>query len=103
MKHFLLILVILFCSFFKAHAQLDKGVWLLGGTGSFYSYNEDYRVASDIIIMKRMDINLSASAGYFFMDKLCAGLRPYFSSSNIAFDEAGTVSVYSYQFTIGPL
>ena len=37
----IIVLVSLFYSTI-ATAQLDKGVWLGGGSGSFYSYNETY-------------------------------------------------------------
>jgi hypothetical protein len=32
-----LILFITLLLFKSAHAQLDKGIWLVGGAGSFYS------------------------------------------------------------------
>jgi hypothetical protein len=65
---------------FFANAQLDKGIWLVGGSGSFYTYHEDYNSVQTTFTAKYTEVDISASVGYFVADKLAAGLRPTFSS-----------------------
>ncbi|HEU5164211.1 MAG TPA: hypothetical protein VFU29_01655 [Chitinophagaceae bacterium] len=84
----------------SAHAQLTKKNWLVGGAGSFYSYNEDYNAPSVDVTAKYTSIDLSASIGYFFVDKFSAGLRPYFSS--FKGESSGGGSTNSYRLAIGP-
>ena len=67
--------------FFKnSYAQIDKGIWLVGGTGSFYSYTENYSTQTFSQVGKFTNIDIGASFGYFLIDKLALGLRPSFSS-----------------------
>lgn len=65
----------------SSYAQLEKGTWLVGGTGSFYSYTDNYSSQQLTQTGKWTNIDLSASIGYFPLDKLCAGIRPLFSST----------------------
>ncbi len=83
-----------------AKCQLDKGTWLLGGSGSFYSYNEDYTATNIDVTAKYTSIDLSASMGYFFIDKFSGGLRPYFSS--FKGESSGGGSTNSYRLALGP-
>lgn len=78
MKNLILFFVLLL--FKNADAQLNKGIWLVGGTGSFYSYNEDYSTPAYSQTAKYRSIDVVASIGYFISDKFTAGLRPIFSS-----------------------
>lgn len=84
----------------SAFGQLSKNTWLIGGSGSFYSYNEDYTAPSVNITAKYTSIDLSASIGYFLADKFSAGLRPYFSSFKGQSSGGGTTN--SYRLAIGP-
>ena len=78
MKSFFLATVI--CSIsISAFGQLSKSTWLVGGTGSLYSYNEIYTFPLAIGTAKYTSIDLSASVGYFFVNKFSAGIRPYLS------------------------
>ena len=61
-------------------AQLDKGVWLVGGNGTFYSYTENYSTPTFSQVGKFANIDIGASFGYFLVDKFAVGLRPSFSS-----------------------
>lgn len=99
MKLLLINLTLLFIST-SSFAQLDKGTWLAGGTGSFYSYNEDYTAPSVDVTAKYTSIDLSASIGYFLADKFSAGLRPYFSSFKGESSGGGTTN--SYRLAVGP-
>lgn len=65
----------------SSYAQLEKSTWLVGGTGSFYSYTDNYSSEQLTQTGKWTNIDLSASIGYFPLDKLCAGIRPLFSST----------------------
>lgn len=71
--------VVLFLFVFASQGQLKKNTWLVGGSGSLYSYNEDYTGPSVHFTAKYTTLDLSASIGYFFANKLTGGLRPYMS------------------------
>ena len=73
--------VVLFLIAFASQAQLTKNTWLVGGTGSFQSYNRDYQIPPNSVQYKQTDVSLSPSIGYFIIDKLALGLRPSFSWS----------------------
>ena len=60
----------------SAYCQLDKGIWIVGGSGSFNSYHRDYHTPAFTVIYKNTDITISPSIGYFVLDKLAFGLRP---------------------------
>ena len=80
MRH--LLLFISFLSFTNmALCQLDKGTWLIGGSGSFQSNKRDFIVGQDIVLYKDIDVALSPSVGYFIIDKLAIGIKPSFSWS----------------------
>ncbi|HLO80307.1 MAG TPA: hypothetical protein VK166_05095 [Chitinophagaceae bacterium] len=56
--------------------QLDKGVWIIGGSGSFSVQNRDFVTPAYTVIYKDVDITISPSIGYFVIDKLALGFRP---------------------------
>ena len=100
MKSLFICITIIFCSF-TVKAQLDKGVWLVGGTGSFYSYKEDLSTPTSIQISKYTSIDMAATFGYFISDKFTAGLRPSFSSyKGVVVNTTGGTN--QYKFSIGP-
>jgi len=77
-----LLIFIIFLSFTQiALCQLDKGIWLVGGSGSFQSNKRDYTVEAGTVQYKDIDVSLSPSVGYFIKDKLAIGLKPSFSWS----------------------
>ena len=94
----MLVAVLIFT--FNTYGQLTKSTWLLGGSGSMYSYNEDYTAQSVNVTAKYTSIDLSSSIGYFFFDKFSGGLRPYFSSYKGESSGGGTTN--SYRLAIGP-
>ncbi len=59
-----------------AYCQLDKGIWIVGGSGSFNTYHRDYITPTYTVIYKNTDITISPSVGYFLIDKLAFGLSP---------------------------
>jgi hypothetical protein len=105
MKKTLLFFIFLCVFSFYSNAQLTKNNWLVGGSGSFYYYNEDYSNPSYNQTANYTSIDIAASVGYFFMDKLAAGLRPGFSSykGKVVSTSAGSGGfTNSYKFSIGP-
>jgi hypothetical protein len=59
-----------------AYCQLDKGIWLVGGSGSFNSYHRDFHAPAYTVIYKETEIIISPLVGFFIMDKIALGLRP---------------------------
>ena len=65
-------------------SQISKGQWLVGGTAGFASEKQGS--------FKTTTVNISPDAGYFFADKLAAGLRVGFQSSK----ETGSDAVSAF-------
>lgn len=70
-------------------AQINKGQWLVGGTAGFETSKH-----GDSDAGKYTDIWVQPDAGYFFADKLAAGLRLGFSSSKYK-DEDDAFSTFT--------
>jgi hypothetical protein len=91
--------------FQSARSQLTKGIWLAGGSGSFYSYTENYSTPGYDQTAKYTNIDVAASVGYFLADKFAAGLRPSFSSYKGEVTSASVGSggsTNNNKLTIGP-
>lgn len=97
------ILLLLICFAFKSSfAQLEKGNWLVGGSGSFSSEKYNYETSNS----KTTNLNLSPTIGYFFANKLVGGLKPIYSyqiiadnsefSNNSEINELGISAFLSY-------
>ncbi len=99
MKIFLLLLMLSPLSI-NTYGQLTKNTWLIGGAGSSYTYTETFNAPSAYYTAKYTSIDIAASVGYFFLDKLAGGLRPAFSSYKGS--SSGGVSTNSYRLAIGP-
>src|SRR6202012_708777 len=70
MKRILLSTLVILSLYFSAHAQLAKGSWMVGGSLGLSStttpqYQGNYTTTQVIV---------SPKAGYFFIDRLTAGL-----------------------------
>jgi hypothetical protein len=100
MKQIFFLALLLSSVCFSSYGQLTKNIWLVGGSGSIYSYNEDYTAPSVNVTAKYTSIDLNASVGYFFLDKMCAGLRPYFST--FKGESSGGGSSNDLKFALGP-
>ena len=99
MKNLILFFALLL--FKNAHAQLDKGIWLVGGTGSLYSYTENYNTPTFNQTSKYTSIDMAASIGYFIADKFVVGLRPSFSSyKGVVINTTGGTN--QYKLSVGP-
>ncbi len=89
--------------------QLTKGHWLVGGSGSFYLSKRDYISyvnSSTNGFSKELHLTISPNIGYFLIDKLAVGLRPFFSwGKGESFPNDPTVSggeSDSKRYGIGP-
>jgi hypothetical protein len=101
MKQVFLILSVCFFSF-NSYSQLTKNNWLLGGSGSFYSFNETYTSPTNNTKAKYTNIDFASSFGYFIIDKLAAGLRPTFSSFKGKVTSTGGLVTNTNKLAVGP-
>lgn len=65
-----------------ANCQIDKRFWMIGGAASFTSTKYE---STAVPGTNRTLIQLSGDVGYFFFDKLAAGLKPGFENSGVKF------------------
>ncbi len=63
----------------SANAQLEKGNWLVGGNASFSSSKQTADGSPD---QTTNTINIAPNLGFFFIDKLAAGIQININSSN---------------------
>lgn len=68
----LFILILLSLSSF---AQLDRNTWIVGGSGTFTSINDDFSSNTVSTEYKRTNLQLNPKIGYFIIDKLAVGLK----------------------------
>lgn len=78
-----------------ANSQITKGNWMLGGNGHFSSQIEDLNGLE----VRGINIGLTPTIGYFFIDKFAGGVKSSLTYSKIKF--SGGVSKSS-QIGIGP-
>jgi len=86
----------------NAYPQLNKKIWLVGGSGSFQMHSEDYipPPPGEVITYNTKKIEASANVGYFVRDKLVFGVSPTYSYGD---RESGTYDIQkSKGFSIGP-
>lgn len=100
MKQIITLLFLFF--FFNANAQIDKGIWLVGGTGNFLSSNYENSGPTFSSKSNRVDIAISPNVGYFVLDKLALGLKTSFTKYKEQI--TGTGGLYSNvnRFSFGP-
>lgn len=63
-----------------AFGQITKGHWLVGGSGRFYSYQNNYQTSTFTSNGKYTQIDLSPTVGYFLADKFSMGLKTTLTS-----------------------
>lgn len=100
MKHTITPLLLFLC--INVNAQLNKGTWLVGGSGSFKSsatesYGTTYSKTSD-----RLEIAMSPNVGYFVMDKLALGLKGSFTKHKEEVNGPGGLYTNMNRFYVGP-
>lgn len=84
----------LFTISITSNAQLEKRTYLVGGTGSFSRTQTNFETNGNSQKSKSIDINISPAVGYFFIDKLAAGLRTGFSKYKV-FENAAIGGAYT--------
>lgn len=69
------IITLIFCSPFltKTYSQITKGNWLVGGSGNYTVYK--------VLDEKNLYMQLSPNVGYFFSDKIVAGIKVSYTSN----------------------
>jgi hypothetical protein len=65
----------------NSKAQLNKGTWLIGGSGSFSSTTNTFNSASVNFNSDVTEINITPNVGYFLLDKFPAGLKTSYTVS----------------------
>lgn len=81
MKIKFLILIVLFSTL--SYSQLTKKNWLVGGSGSFKSTKVEKLSDGTKPYDDRVVFNISPNIGYFFYDKLAAGIKLSYTYDNI--------------------
>lgn len=86
----------------SASAQLDKGVWLVGGTGSLLASKVEYTIPamSYAYSADKLNISISPNIGYFLMDKFALGIKSSYNKDKSEVNDGG----YSNEnrFSLGP-
>jgi hypothetical protein len=90
MKQTILFLTSAFLLTFSSTAQLDKKNWLVGGSGSFKSFNNNFTSNVYNTEAKITEIKLTPNIGYFVIDKLAVGLKTTLELRNVKGLSAGT-------------
>ena len=80
----ILIVTILFFSIVSS-AQISKGIWMMGGSGSI----SNYKNTSNSLSQEGTNFNLFPNIGYFFIDKLATG-----ASAQISLTTSSIGTVY---------
>jgi hypothetical protein len=82
--------ILLFTFSVLSHAQLKKGQWMIVGTADFsYSHSETHLTGSDQE-SKSTAYRFSPGIGYFFIDRLCGGLRVEIANNKTIQDYSST-------------
>jgi outer membrane protein with beta-barrel domain len=77
------------CFILVSFAQINQNNWLIGGSGSYGILKYSLNTPS---YLKSKTVQFSVNGGYFFLDKLAAGLRISYLLDN----ESGLASDSSY-------
>jgi hypothetical protein len=77
-----------------AHAQLTKGNWLVGGSGSFSSDKQVATSASTNI--KSTTVGITPNIGYFIIDKFAVGMNLGFEINKLKAANIPTSSITNY-------
>lgn len=65
-----------------ANAQITKGNWMVGGSGSFSSYKSTFEDNNIEVTQSGTGLQVSPNIGYFVLDKFCVGTAVSVSFSN---------------------
>lgn len=101
MKHLLISTAFLISSF-AAHAQLEKGNWLVGGNANFSSSTVGYSYPSYSLKEDVTSLAISPNIGYFLLDRFAVGLSPGFSFDISDVTTPGGGYSNTRRYVIGP-
>lgn len=99
MKTFKLICIATLLFTLSANAQITKGNWMVGGTGSFSSSKTVSNNGQDYKSVEKT-IRISPSIGYFFVDKLATGLK--LGYEGVFIPDYGFGDINTNTYNIGP-
>jgi hypothetical protein len=101
MKHYFTFFIFLLLSS-VSKSQLTKGIWIAGGSGSFYSTENKYSstVANQTSDVVRLSIN--PGVGNFVADKFAIGLRPGYTKTKAQVTSLSGLTTNENRFDIGP-
>jgi hypothetical protein len=84
-------------------AQLDKGMWLVGGSGNYLTSKLEYTSPTFSSSSKKLDITVTPNIGYFIFDKLAIGLKTSFTKyKDQVSGSGGLINTNSNRITFGP-
>jgi hypothetical protein len=101
MKPIITTLVILFTFAFSAHAQINKGNWLLGGDISGGSGNQKDTKA-DTLFSKYSGLTLTPRIGWFVGNNWVIGVAPSYSGNSYESSGVNGQIYHSTSFSIAP-
>lgn len=87
---------------FVSKGQLTKGVWIAGGTASFYSSKNKY---SSTVVNQTSDVmrlSINPSVGYFLADKFTIGLRPSYTKIKAQVTTPSGLTTNENRIDLGP-
>ena len=79
-----------------SNAQITKGNWMVGGSGSISSSSYESTSSNSVNKGKSSGIQISPTLGYFLADKFAAGLSGGFGFGTVENGSSGT------SYTVGP-
>lgn len=82
MKTIQLFIAFSLLSFLTTNAQITKGNWMVGGSGSFTNYKSTFQSGITEITQTGSALTISPNLGYFIVDNLVLGSIVSFSFSN---------------------
>lgn len=83
---------------FQAQGQITKGNWLIGGSGSLFSYSRTYSSSDFSFKSRGIDISISPGIGFFITDKLAGGTRLRYSKSKEDSESGGHTNENRFEF-----
>lgn len=97
LKNFTLILFVLLIANPPSYSQITKRNWMVGGNGTFSSTKSE---SSSVSNTTRTYLRIEPNVGYFFIDKLAAGIKGVIDYERVKFGSTSN-SKQTY-YSIGP-
>ena len=78
MRTSIIFLIFFLAVAFKSESQLSKGIWLVGGNGSYEKYHQGYNLPGLNVQNKGLVLKISPEIGLFIKSKCMVGLKNTF-------------------------